>query len=409
MKKPFFLLLLFCFSIGFKAVGQKSGLGKKSIPEKGKKWFCQLAIQDKTLDFFLEEKRQKNKLTTFLLSNGKEKIELKFNRLEGDSLHCPISIFDAELVFPQKIGEDFEGYFLKNKTQKMFFKASSAWEKKMMKSVGNPIKVSGQWRIRFLNDGLKSDSGLLVLDQKQDSLYGTILSETGDYRFLNGRASETEFYLQTFDGGHAYHFDFLADGSTIKGRFLYGPKGFQDLELEKTSNQNLADPFSLTRVKKEESFKWTATDESGKKVESSDPGWKGKAQIIQVMGSWCPNCLDETRFLIEAWKSKPADVEIIALAFERKPDVKLAFERINAVKTRLNVPYPIFWGGMSNKDSARKSFQGLEKIVAFPTTIFVKKDGSILKIHTGFSGPATGMHYEAWKKEFAEILKELSQ
>jgi thiol-disulfide isomerase/thioredoxin len=384
---------------------------KTKHPKDGirpERWFCQLAIQDKTIDFFLSEVRSKGVVPNFILANGKEKIELKFNRLERDTLFCPVSVFDAELVLPLQKGREFQGYFLKNNANKMFFKASSGWE---IEKPPNPVDpaVSGQWRIRFYDNGIQADSGLLVLNQKQDSLYGTILSETGDFRFLNGRAGENKFYLQTFDGGHTYRFDFQKDGSKFNGRFLYGPAGYQDVVLEKSQNQSLKDGFSLTSLKKEEKFSWLAKDDKGDKIDNTDPRWQGKALVIQVMGSWCPNCLDETRFLTEAWKSKPSDVEIVALAFERKPGIMAAYERINAVKNRLGVPYPIFWGGMSQKDSALKAFRGIEKIPAYPTTIFVKKDGTVYKVHSGFSGPATGIHYEAWKKEFSLIMSELSR
>lgn len=388
-------------------LAQKTKSGKSAAAAIPAKWFCRLAIQDKEIDFILEEKLSPNSVPCFLLSNGKEKIDLIHNTLENDSLRCPVSVFESELVFPLKRGPAFEGYLLKSKIRKMFFRAGA--EQKMPLQNTACIQVAGQWRIRFLDSGIKSDSGLLVLSQKKDSLYGTILSETGDYRFLNGRASESGFYLQTFDGGHTYRFDFQKDGDKLSGRFLYGPAGYQDVILEKSENQKLKDGFALTSIKKEEKFSWVALDEKGNKVESSDPRWKGKAMVIQVMGSWCPNCLDETRFLTEVWKEKPSNVEFAGIAFERKPDLKSAFERIQAVKSRLSVPYPVFWGGMSQKDSALKAFRGIEKLPAYPTTIFVKKDGTVLKIHSGFSGPATGVHYEAWKEEFLLIVRELSR
>lgn len=388
-------------------LAQKTKSGKSAAAAIPAKWFCRLAIQDKEIDFILEEKLSPNSVPCFLLSNGKEKIDLIHNTLENDSLRCPVSVFESELVFPLKRGPAFEGYLLKSKIRKMFFRAGA--EQKMPLQNTACIQVAGQWRIRFLDSGIKSDSGLLVLSQKKDSLYGTILSETGDYRFLNGRASESGFYLQTFDGGHTYRFDFQKDGDKLSGRFLYGPAGYQDVILEKSENQKLKDGFALTSIKKEEKFSWVALDEKGNKVESSDPRWKGKAMVIQVMGSWCPNCLDETRFLTEVWKDKPSNVEFAGIAFERKPDLKSAFERIQVVKSRLSVPYPVFWGGMSQKDSALKAFRGIEKLPAYPTTIFVKKDGTVLKIHSGFSGPATGVHYEAWKEEFLLIVRELSR
>jgi hypothetical protein len=62
---------------------------------------------------------------------------------------------------------------------------------------------------------------------------------------------------------------------------------------------------------------------------------------------------------------------------------------------------------MANKDSASKALPEAGGIKAFPTTLFVKKNGEILKVHSGFSGPATGAAYDAWRKEFRDILKQL--
>jgi hypothetical protein len=43
----------------------------------------------------------------------------------------------------------------------------------------------------------------------------------------------------------------------------------------------------------------------------------------------------------------------------------------------------------------------------FPTTLFVGRDGTVQKIHTGFYGPGTGEHYAAYKKEFYSIVDKL--
>jgi hypothetical protein len=56
---------------------------------------------------------------------------------------------------------------------------------------------------------------------------------------------------------------------------------------------------------------------------------------------------------------------------------------------------------------SQKTLPQLESIVNFPTTIFVGKDGRIVKIHTGFSGPGTGPHYEEQKKEFYDTVNGL--
>jgi len=115
------------------------------------------------------------------------------------------------------------------------------------------------------------------------------------------------------------------------------------------------------------------------------------------------------RFYYETYKTnKPENVEFVGLAFERKNDLAYAYSRIGVVKSRLKVPYPIFWGGLASKDTASSVLPSITSVLSFPTTIFVKTDGSVLKVHTGFAGPATGTYFARWKEEFADLLKQIA-
>jgi hypothetical protein len=49
----------------------------------------------------------------------------------------------------------------------------------------------------------------------------------------------------------------------------------------------------------------------------------------------------------------------------------------------------------------------LNSVIAFPTTIFIGKDGKVKKIHTGFTGPSTGIYYYQFKEHFNETVNEL--
>ena len=49
----------------------------------------------------------------------------------------------------------------------------------------------------------------------------------------------------------------------------------------------------------------------------------------------------------------------------------------------------------------------LNKVLAFPTTIFVDRKGQVRRIHTGFSGPGTGVHFEQWERGFRAFMAEL--
>ena len=43
--------------------------------------------------------------------------------------------------------------------------------------------------------------------------------------------------------------------------------------------------------------------------------------MLQLSGTWCPNCKDETKFLAPWYeKNKDRGVEIIGLAYEKKAD-----------------------------------------------------------------------------------------
>jgi hypothetical protein len=49
----------------------------------------------------------------------------------------------------------------------------------------------------------------------------------------------------------------------------------------------------------------------------------------------------------------------------------------------------------------------LNKVIAFPTTIFIGKDGKVKHIRTGFEGPGTGIYYEQFKERFNQVINEL--
>jgi hypothetical protein len=374
-------------------------------------WDCSLKIQDKEIHFQLRGPKDKSPIT---LINGKEEIRLDQSKVENDSASFPISVFDAVLKVPFPLPDRFAGYYQKFdskvKGYQLMFQA--------IPSVGSQVKITsqpvpkreGKWRINFLENGLVEDSGLLVLNQSDRFLSATILTKTGDYRFLNGEISGEKAFLQTFDGSHTYYFDlvFNPENGGFEGDFFYSATGKQKIQGFRTEGNFLKDGFSdLGTVRKE--FHFQARDESNRLVTEKDPAFRNKALVVQVMGTWCPNCMDESRFLTSVFPQKPSNVLFLGLAFERKNDLGYAFYRIGVVRKKLGVPYPVFWAGISNKDSASASFSNNPKIEAFPTTIFVRKDGTILKVYSGFTGPATGPFYESWKKEFNSLLAELEK
>ncbi|MBA4055375.1 MAG: alkyl hydroperoxide reductase, partial [Marivirga sp.] len=149
-------------------------------------------------------------------------------------------------------------------------------------------------------------------------------------------------------------------------------------------------------------------DVTGKKVNPTDEKYKNKVVILQLFGTWCPNCMDETKFLVPWYKeNNHRGVEIIGLAYERKDDFTYASERVKKMADKFNVTYDFVIAGTNDKEKASETLPMLNKVIAFPTTIFIGKDGKVKKIHTGFSGPGTGPYYEQFIEHFNETVNEL--
>ena len=146
----------------------------------------------------------------------------------------------------------------------------------------------------------------------------------------------------------------------------------------------------------------------GEPVSLSDPKYEDKIVLLQIFGTWCPNCMDETQFLTD-WYPQHAEegVEIIGLSYERKDDFDYAVDRINRIREKLNVPYDFVVAGTSDKEEASKTLPMLNQILSFPTLIILDREHHIRRIHTGFSGPGTGKYYQEFVEEFNLFMEKL--
>ena len=272
------------------------------------------------------------------------------------------------------------------------------------------LDLSGKWAATFGLDGQEAPyPAIAEFEQEGPQLTGTFRTETGDYRYLEGTVQEDKFYLSCFDGSHAFlfHGKILPD-STLTGAFFSGKHYRSTWEAHRDANFQLANPDSLTFLQPGyDQFSFAFENPEGKIVSLQDPAYEGKVKIIQITGTWCPNCRDETEFLVSyLQEKKPEGLAVIALAFEKHADKEKAFGAIRRYKDRFSIPYEVVFAGSSKKEDAAKALPMLTRIAAYPTMIFLDKNNRIRRIHTGFDGPATSK-YEAFKKEFDTFVTEL--
>ena len=289
-------------------------------------WKCRLSIQDEFISFGL----LRNPSGEFQILNGKESVQMELIKSIGDSLEFAISVFDASLIFPKNPGKEFSGWYRKGDAKfpgkGLRFSAQSESKEDAKKQITAAL-ITSKWPIEFLDNDKVQDKGILVLKQEGNKLSGTIMTETGDYRFLNGEVNGNNAYLQTFDGGHAYYFrlKFSESGKDLSGEFLYSGIGKQVFRGKKDETAKLSEGFADVAAGKKISF--SAKDESGRTFTQSDKEFSNRPLVIQVLGTWCPNCLDETRFLVEEYGLKNQSVEFLGLAFERKEDASYGVTR----------------------------------------------------------------------------------
>jgi len=146
----------------------------------------------------------------------------------------------------------------------------------------------------------------------------------------------------------------------------------------------------------------------GKPISLTDKKYQGKVVVLQLFGTWCPNCMDETKFLTNWYdNNKNRGVEIIGLAYEVKDDFDYAKTRVQKMKDKYNIGYDFVIAGTSERGNAAKSLPMLNHVMSFPTAIIIDKKGKVRNIHTGFSGPATGGYYLDYVQEFNVLMDEL--
>jgi thiol-disulfide isomerase/thioredoxin len=154
-----------------------------------------------------------------------------------------------------------------------------------------------------------------------------------------------------------------------------------------------------------EKFAFNFPDGNGKPVSSDDPRFKGKVVVAVVTGTWCPNCHDEARFLVQLDKKyRDKGLAIVALDFE-EPEEQATLNRERAFVKEYGVKYTYLIAGAPS-EMWEKVPQAVN-LNTWPATIFVGRDGLVKGIHSGFASQASGEFNDQLKAEFTAKIEKL--
>jgi thiol-disulfide isomerase/thioredoxin len=256
---------------------------------------------------------------------------------------------------------------------------------------------------------------------KRGDTSGTFLTTTGDYRFLAGsvdrlyaadgppgtQAIGYRLRLSCFDGAHAFLFEAVSqpDGS-LSGDFWSGNRSHDTWTAVRNPEAALPDGFTLTHASNAVALSdLVFPDLDGVPHRLSDPQFAGKARILEIFGSWCPNCADEADELVTLQAEYgPMGLSITGLAFELTGDRARDAEQVRRYAKRHGVTWPLLVCGVSDRDKATAALGLLDHLNAYPTTLFLDAAGNVRAVYTGYCGPATG---EAYVQQHAAFVKQI--
>ncbi|MFM2207276.1 MAG: hypothetical protein RL213_1251 [Bacteroidota bacterium] len=396
-----FLCIVLSIFLGGVANGQR-------FVENGR-WHADLQLNDSTnLGLHLVTEND-----TLYIINAEERVMLSELSMMGDTVYARFPFYDSELRFVS-VGPILVGEFVNHAravNNVLYFRALKDLDYRFSMNQEKPAAdVSGRWELFFESEKEDSVSNVAVLRQEGNRVTGTVLTATGDHRFLDGELSGIHLRLSTFNGAFAMLYDgTLQQDGTLRGHFYSGRHWHDTWSAVRNESAKLPDPSSFTFLKPGyRRFDFSFPDASGKQWTLQDERFKGKVIVVQIMGTWCPNCIDEAVFLNEYHSlNSRRGVEMIAVDFEKTADPVKAWNNIGRLQERLKLGYPVVFGGSSNRDSTSAALPMLNRIAAFPTSIIIDKKGDVRKIHTGFSGPATGNEFLRYKDEFSVFIDKL--
>lgn len=349
--------------------------------------------------------------SSFVIHNGEERIVATDIETHLDSLFINMPVFQAGIE-AEYINNEWNGEWVKYDSESPYRVPFTAKMNQARFETGNPsenTKLHSTYRFELRTGAEDAKDAIGEFQQEEDgTLYGTFRTATGDYRYLQGAVNGNTFNLSKFDGTLAYLFTGTVDGDTLRGMHYSGLTYARPFKAWIEAGFELPDPTQLTHLKEgyssvsfeainaktDETFTYNSTENSG-------------PVIIQIMGSWCPNCIDETGYF-KTLHARFAErgLTILGLSFERSADYNVAKGTIAKMVSDLNIPYDVYFAGRATGESIAQVLPAIDNFMSYPTSIILDAKGNVVSIHTGFAGPGTSK-YQSYVEETDALIESL--
>ncbi len=275
----------------------------------------------------------------------------------------------------------------------------------------DPGAFTGTWRVEF--EGMDDPAVATFEVDDRGMAVGTFNTTVSDFRFLSGRVDGDLLRLSTFDGRDSYlfHARLGADGS-LRGDFWSGSWWHDTWTATRDEGATLNDGFARTRWVGGATFDqlvFRTLDGRRRSVgdvldEFEADG--GRATLLLVFGTWCPNCADAIDYLAElAGEHGGEGLRVLGLAFEYTGDIETDARQVRLHRERHGGDWPVLVAGLSDKKAASEALPVLDRLRAYPTVVFINADREPVAVYSGFAGPAAGEAHHRLRERWSRLVE----
>ena len=273
---------------------------------------------------------------------------------------------------------------------------------------GDVPSIAGMWVIP--TDSPKGEKAWrFIVRQTGSEVSAAVLRIDGDTGALTGTYKDGKFVLSHFDSARPMLLEVTPQKDGTLELLENAKTQRTAVRWEVAHAKGLpepTDPMKQTSVKDpNEAYQFSFPDLNGRTVSNADAKFRGKVVLVNITGSWCPNCHDEAPFLAELYKKyRDQGLEIVALSFEEADQLK-DLARLRAFIKRYDIQYTVLVGGEPSE--AKDKLTQAVNWNSWPTTFFIGRDGLVRAVHAGFPSSASGDLYRQAKDEFTAEVQHL--
>ena len=383
-----------------------AGCQRSPLPSNAT-WFGTLQLPETTIPFHMELDLSGPKPAGAFIV-GAEKTPIPEISRSENALTFSFSEYGAEMRGSWD-GKKLEGDYLRHRatgTKSFPFSASPNLEEVQREQTA----PTGDYQVVFEGQTPEEATTVASIGKVGPVGYqGTFIAPDGDYGLLEGSPTQDGIQLHRFTGWQGITIELKREGADWSGMVhavhLDKPLSFK---LQPRNDSAAAGGEQVRMKNPNAPFAFACTSLTGETIRNTDERFKGKALAVDIMGTWCHNCMDESPVLEELYKQYGKDgFEVVGLSFEIKEDAELGKKNLTLFRDRFKLTYPLLYCGSLDDANVEKQLKSqLDNFVAYPTTLFINKKGKMQTIHQGFQGPGTGDRYPLQVKKLHNLAEQ---